>query len=81
MPNKNEQFDRCIGYSRHTCQRAGPPVGLNGPGRGSHFSQRAPSGLTFISGQSERLYSDCGLTVSERRAKLLPTTNKKGLYK
>ena len=43
------------------------------------------------SGQSERLYSDCGLTVSERRAKLSPTiveaiemvsmAFKKGLYK
>ena len=50
-------------------------------------------GTQASSGQSERLYSDCGLTVSERRAKFSPTTEmveaiemvsmafKKGLYK
>ena len=40
-------------------------------------------GTQANSGQSERLYSDCGLTISERRAKLSPTTMafKKGLYK
>ena len=48
-------------------------------------------GTQASSGQSERLFSDCGLTVSEKRAKLSPTTVeaielvsmafKKGLYK
>ena len=48
-------------------------------------------GTQASSGQSERLYSDCGLTVSERREKLSPATVeaiemvsmafKRGLYK